>query len=186
MATKIFHHHWIWTNSLGPTLKLGLWWQSKVTKFGLSPIMGLWAFVGSLWDPHFVHSMYFFCDVWGLYLFYAISPINLKESRSLTYPQLLNGFNCESKGENNGRRRSWGMLLSSQHFGGKGACWSSEMGTRKSHKLINYSHGPTQTKQQIDYCIVGALLVHGRATGKLRLIRLTTAQTWGKALPSPL
>ncbi len=43
-------------------------------------------------------------------------------------PKFLNGFNCKSKGEDNERRRSWGALFSSQHFRGKGACWSSKMG----------------------------------------------------------
>jgi hypothetical protein len=53
------------------------------------------------------------------------------------------------QGEHNGRTRSWGMLLGSQHFGGKGACSSSRIGIRKSDKQVNYSHGPTQTKQQV-------------------------------------
>ncbi len=56
------------------------------------------------------------------------------------------------------------MLSSSQHFGGRRACWSSGMGTRKIDKQLNYSHEPTQTKQQIGQCITGALLVHGQAT----------------------
>jgi hypothetical protein len=47
------------------------------------------------------------------------------------------------KGENNERTRSWGMFLSSQHFGGRGACWSSGMGIRRGDKQINNSHGPT-------------------------------------------
>jgi hypothetical protein len=54
------------------------------------------------------------------------------------------------KGENNRRIRSWGTLPSSQHFGGKGACWSSRMGTRMSDKQVNYSHGHALTKQQVD------------------------------------
>jgi hypothetical protein len=41
------------------------------------------------------------------------------------------------------------MFPSSQHFGGKGACQSSEIGTRKGDKQVNYSHGPAQTKQQV-------------------------------------
>jgi hypothetical protein len=41
------------------------------------------------------------------------------------------------------------MLLGSQHFGGRGACWSSKMGTMMSEKQVNYSHEPTQTKQQV-------------------------------------
>jgi len=51
------------------------------------------------------------------------------------------------KGENNGRTRSWGTFLGSQHVGGRRACWSFGMGTRKIDKQVNYSHGPAQTKQ---------------------------------------
>ncbi len=29
---------------------------------------------------------------------------------------------------NNEKRRSWGTFPSSQHFGGRGACWNSGMG----------------------------------------------------------
>jgi hypothetical protein len=32
--------------------------------------------------------------------------------------QFLEGLKCESQIENNGRVRSWGTLLGSQHFGG--------------------------------------------------------------------
>ncbi len=64
-------------------------------------------------------------------------------------PKLLDGLNCEFKCENNGRIKSWGMFPHSQHFEGRGACWSSGMRTRMSDKHINYSHGPTQTKQQV-------------------------------------
>jgi len=34
------------------------------------------------------------------------------------------------------------------------------MGIRKNDKQINYSHKPTQTKQQVGQCIVGTILVH--------------------------
>jgi hypothetical protein len=40
------------------------------------------------------------------------------------------------------------------------------METRENDKQVNYSHGPTQTKQQVGYYVVVALLVHGRATVK--------------------
>ncbi len=59
-------------------------------------------------------------------------------------------------------------------------------GTRKIDKQINYSHGPTQTKQQVGQCVAGTPLVHERATGKHRFTRFTTARTWGKPPPSPL
>jgi hypothetical protein len=41
------------------------------------------------------------------------------------------------------------MLFSSQHVGGKKACWSSRIGIRISDKQINYSYVHAQTKQQV-------------------------------------
>ncbi len=49
-------------------------------------------------------------------------------------PKFLDRFNYESKGENNERKKSWGALSSSHHFGGRGACWSSEMGLQRLKK----------------------------------------------------
>jgi hypothetical protein len=47
--------------------------------------------------------------------------------------KLRNRLKCESKGENDGRRKSWGMFPNSQHFEeGKEACWISETKTRMS------------------------------------------------------
>jgi hypothetical protein len=48
--------------------------------------------------------------------------------RNWRTPKLLDGLNCKSKGEDNGRRRSWGALFGSQHFRGRKVCWSSRMG----------------------------------------------------------
>jgi hypothetical protein len=48
--------------------------------------------------------------------------------------------------EHNGRMKSWGMFFNSQHFGGRRACWSFDIGTKKNDKQVNYSHGPIQTK----------------------------------------
>jgi hypothetical protein len=43
-----------------------------------------------------------------------------------------------------------GMLFNSQHFRwGRGACYSFGMRIRMSDKWVNYSHGPTQIKQQV-------------------------------------
>ncbi len=64
---------------------------------------------------------------------------NYNEPAKVMHPKLLDGLNCESKGEDNGRR-SCVMFPSLQHFRGKRACWSSKMGTRKIDKKINYSH----------------------------------------------
>jgi hypothetical protein len=68
------------------------------------------------------------------------------------------GFDCgikklqehikENK-EYNGRIKSWGTFLGLQHFEGKKARLSSRMGTKMNDKRVNYSHKPTQTKQQV-------------------------------------
>jgi hypothetical protein len=60
------------------------------------------------------------------------------------------------------------------------------MGIRTNEKWVNYSHGPTQTRQQVSQCIIRAPLVYGQAMGKHGLTRLTMAQIWGKPLVSPL
>ncbi len=77
-------------------------------------------------------------------------------------------------------RRSWGALLDLQHFGCKGACWSSGIGITKNDKQINYSHGLAQTKQQVGQCIVGAFLVYRLTTGKHGFKKLTTTRIWGR------
>jgi hypothetical protein len=64
-------------------------------------------------------------------------------------PKLFDKLNCESKGENNGRIRSWGTFSDLQHFGGRGACWGFGMGTRVNDKWVNYSQRFAQTKQQV-------------------------------------
>jgi hypothetical protein len=38
------------------------------------------------------------------------------------------------QGEHNRTMRSWGTFPSLQHFGGRGACWSFEIGIRKNDK----------------------------------------------------
>ncbi len=64
-------------------------------------------------------------------------------------PQAPSWTHHNCKGEDGARKRSWGTFLGSQHFEGTGACWSFEMGTRKINKQFNYSHKPTQIKQQV-------------------------------------
>ncbi len=48
------------------------------------------------------------------------------------HPTLLERLKGEFGSENN-KKRNWGTLLTLQHFGGKGACWSSRMGTRTNN-----------------------------------------------------
>jgi hypothetical protein len=43
----------------------------------------------------------------------------------------------------------------------RGACWSFRMGSRTSGELVNYSHKPTQTKEQVGQCIIGTWTNHG-------------------------
>ncbi len=100
-------------------------------------------------------------------------------------PKLLDELNCKSKGENNGKIRSWACSLAHNTLRVEGAWWSFGMGIKKSDKRINYLHKPAQTKVQVGQCIVGTLLVHGRTMSKHELTRLTTTWTWGKLLPSP-
>ncbi len=52
-------------------------------------------------------------------------------------------------------------------------------GTRKNEKHLITQKNLHKAKQQVDWCIIGALLVLGRATGKFGLTRLTTTRTWG-------
>jgi hypothetical protein len=59
-------------------------------------------------------------------------------------PNSLMGSIVSPKGENNERIRSWGTLPNLQHFGGRGVCWNSGMGTRKSDKQVdNLAIGPS-------------------------------------------
>jgi hypothetical protein len=63
-------------------------------------------------------------------------------------PHFLKDSNASSKIKTSKERigvRSLAHITS----GVKGACWSSGMGIRKSDKQVNYSHGPTQTEQQV-------------------------------------
>jgi hypothetical protein len=52
------------------------------------------------------------------------------------------------KGWKQRKGKELGTFFGSQHFGGRGACWSSRMGTRKIDKQVNHSHRLAQTKQQ--------------------------------------
>jgi hypothetical protein len=46
-------------------------------------------------------------------------------------PTLLERLKCEFKSENNGRKKIWGTLPSSQHFGGKGRVRALGRGLRR-------------------------------------------------------
>jgi hypothetical protein len=69
------------------------------------------------------------------------------------------------------------MFSNSQHFGGKGACWSSGMGTKKSDKHQTLTR--TCTNRIISW------LMHNLNIFGARTSKLTTARTWGKSPPSP-
>ncbi len=132
-------------------------------------------FIILIWTS-FLHDLCCSC----CFLFYLFDCV------FLMHPNLLDRLNCKSKGENNRRIMSCSMLLSSQHFEGRRSCQSSKMGTKTSDKWVNYSHRPTQTKQKVGQCVVATLLVHGQTTGKHKLTRFTTAQTWGNPPPSSM
>jgi hypothetical protein len=112
--------------------------------------------------------------------------ITKKEGGLWCTPKFLDGFNYESKRENNIRKRSWGSLLSSQHFGSRGACWSSRMGLRRM-KIGSIIHTDMhKPNNKLVNCRVGALFVHGWAMGKHKLIRFIMARIWGEATTFPL
>jgi hypothetical protein len=67
----------------------------------------------------------------------------------LMHPTLLEKLKCEFEIENN-EKRSWGTFFSSQHFKGRRVCWGSRMGIKTNEKQANYSHKPTQTKEQVE------------------------------------
>jgi hypothetical protein len=71
--------------------------------------------------------------------------------------KLLDGLNCKSKAKNNERKRSWGTPPGSQHFKGRGVCWSSGMGLRR---LIRKSLTHTNLHKPNNNLLVNAYLEH--------------------------
>jgi hypothetical protein len=102
------------------------------------------------------------------------------------HPHSSKDSNASLKEKKNGRGKNWSMFLNSKHFGVRRACWSFGMRTRTSNKQVNYKQKPAQTKQQVDKCVVVAILVHEQTTSTHGLTTLIMAQTWGKPPPSPL
>jgi hypothetical protein len=75
--------------------------------------------------------------------------INIAHMVTNAPPNSLMDLTISPKGENNKRIKNWVVFFSSQHLGGRGACWIFRMGTRKSDKQVNYSHEPTQTNNKL-------------------------------------
>ncbi len=79
-------------------------------------------------------------------------------------PKLLNVLQCESKLKTAKKQRVVAHSLACTLWGGRGVCWNFKMELGRVTS-INYSHGPAQNQTQGGQCIIGALLVLGRATG---------------------
>ncbi len=79
-------------------------------------------------------------------------------------PKFLERFKCDFESENNKRKKSWVHSLAPNTFEVRRACWSSKMETGTNDKLVNYSYGLAQNKQQFGYYIIGTFLVHEQAT----------------------
>jgi hypothetical protein len=45
-------------------------------------------------------------------------------------PKLFDRLNCEFKGENNKRIKSWNTFFSPHHFKGRRVCWNFKMGIK--------------------------------------------------------
>ncbi len=63
------------------------------------------------------------------------------------------------------------MFLNSQHFEGKGACWSFEMGTGMNDKQVNYSHKPNNK-------LVNAQLEHFLCTNEPHVYTNSKDSSW--------
>jgi hypothetical protein len=63
-------------------------------------------------------------------------------------PKLLIRFNASSKVKTTKEEGVEMRSLVCNTLGIRKACLSSGIGTKKNDKWVNYSHGPTQTKQQ--------------------------------------
>jgi hypothetical protein len=119
---------WIW-------VKLGHKWNSF---HGLKwkPFRQTWQHEHTFWSHDGLSPIRLNFDTWMNLSTWVDAP-----------PNFLMNLTANPKGENNEKIRSWGTLPSSWHFGGRGACWSFEVGTRNNENKINHSHGPAQTKQ---------------------------------------
>ncbi len=71
-------------------------------------------------------------------------------------PKLLDRLKCEFEAKTMEEQGVGDMLPGSQHFGGRGACWSSGMGLEE-WQALNHSHGPAQNQTT-------SWLVHGWST----------------------
>ncbi len=90
----------------------------------------------------------------------------ISNSLQMMHSQLLERLKCESKQKTTEEGGVGAHSLTHNTLRGRGACWSSEMGLRKVDKL----HSLTQTCTKFTQggqCVVGALLVLRRATGKM-------------------
>jgi hypothetical protein len=68
----------------------------------------------------------------------------------LTHSQIfLTNLTVNPKVKTVGKKRNWGTPPNLQHFKGIRVCWNSGMEIKMSDKRVNYSHGLTQTKQQV-------------------------------------
>jgi len=99
--------------------------------------------------------------------------------------QFFKGLKSESKWKTVEGKGTGAHSLAHNTLRGRGACWSSGMGTRKSWQtsLTHTSLHTTHTRWLVHSSnTFGARTSHGQHEH----IRLTTARPWGKPPPSPL
>jgi hypothetical protein len=99
-----------------------LFHKSKDNQICLFLPWGHASFWGVRWVTTWWHMQWNMCQ----FCTFTLTPT--EPNLNWRTPKLLDGFNYKSKGEDNGRRRNWGALPGSQHFAGRGVCWSFEMG----------------------------------------------------------
>jgi hypothetical protein len=100
-------------------------------------------------------------------------------------PKLLDGLNYDSKGEDNGRRKSWACSLTYSTLKVESVLelWDGDLEDWQAIQLLTQ----TCTNQITSWFVRNwRTLVHEWTMGKHRLTRPTMARTWGKPPPSPL
>ncbi len=78
-------------------------------------------------------------------------------------------------------------FLTHNTLGLRRACWSSSMRTKTNDKRVNHSlsHGLTQTKQQVDQCIVKAFLCAPMNHGHIQTHKTHHGLDLGQAITFP-
>jgi len=123
LVHKLFSNSWF-LSTLSPSLWLYHCAPFKSLFFLLPPFL---SWVISQWKlSHHLQVCLLSLSFFPILLHHLFLPPQFWRT-----PKLLDGLNCESKGEDNEKRKIWGSLPGSQHFEGRKVCLSFGMGLRR-------------------------------------------------------